>query len=119
MGLDQGQGQLGDLVDELFEAAVFLSPLFDLGQEVHGDVSGVGLGSDLPGQIVAEVLLASGAAAVGIAAGAADGDEASGQDWGMGLELFLAGLEGAADERGVFGYVHRFFAGVFQARVTE
>jgi hypothetical protein len=99
---------LGDLVDELFEAAVFLGPLFDLGEEVHWDVSGVGFGFDLPGEIVAQVLLALGAAAVGIAAGAADGDEAGGQDWGLGLELFLAGLEGAADQGGVLGYLHRF-----------
>ena len=31
MGLDEGQGELGDLVNQLFEAAVFLCPLFDLG----------------------------------------------------------------------------------------
>ena len=102
MGLDQRQGQLGDLADELFDAAVFLSPLFDLGNQIHWDVSGVGFGFDLPGQVVAQVLLASGTAAVGIAASAADGDEAGGQDRAFGLELFLAGLEAAADQGGVF-----------------
>ena len=30
MSLDESQGELGDLVDKLFEAAVFLGPLFDL-----------------------------------------------------------------------------------------
>ena len=86
MGLDEGQGQLGDLMDELFETAVFLSPLFDLGNQIHRDVSSVGFGFDLPGQIVAQVLLASGTAAVGIAACAAEGDEAGGQNRALGLE---------------------------------
>jgi hypothetical protein len=66
----------------------------------------VGLGFDFPGQIVAQVLLAPGAAAAGIAASAADGDEAGGQDRAFGLEWFLAGLEGATDQRGMFGYFH-------------
>jgi hypothetical protein len=108
MGLDQSQGQLGQLADQLFEAAVFLSPLFDLGNQVDGDVSGVGFGFDLPGEIVARVLLASGTTAVGIAASAADGDEAGGQDWALGLKFILAGLEGAADQGGMVGYFHRF-----------
>ena len=82
---------------------MFLGPLSDLGYEIHRDVSGVGFSFDLPGEIVAQVLLASGAAAVGIAAGAADSDEAGRQDWAFGLELFLAGLEGAADQGGVLG----------------
>ena len=47
-------------MDELFEAAVFLSPLFDLGNQIHWNVSGVGFGFDLPGQVVAQVLLAAG-----------------------------------------------------------
>ena len=108
MGLNEGQGELGELVDELFEAAVFLSPLFDLGNQIHRDVNGMGFGFDLPGQVVAQVFLASSAAAVGIAASAADGDEAGGQDRAFGLELLLAGLEEAADQRGVFGCFHTF-----------
>ena len=115
MGLNEGQGELGDLVDELFEAAVFLSPLFDLGNQIHWNVSGVGFGFDLPGQVVAQVLLAAGTAAVGIAASAADGDEAGGQDGAFGLELFLAGLEEAADEGGVFGYFHTFRSASFSS----
>jgi|SRR5882724_1652150 len=114
MGLDQRQGELGDLADELFEAVVFLSPLFDLGKQIHWDVSGMGFGFDFPGQIVAQVFLASGTAAVGIAASAADGDKAGGQDWAFGLELFLAGLEEAADQRGVFGYFHALTRAVFR-----
>ena len=60
MGLDEGQGELGDLADQLFEAAMFLSPLFDLGEQIHRDVSGVGFGFDLPGQIMAQVLCGLG-----------------------------------------------------------
>ena len=103
MRLDQSQGELGDLVDELFEAAMFLGPLFDLGNQIHRDVSGVGFGFDLPAQRVAQVLLASGPAAVGIAASAAQGDEAGGQNRALGLELLLAGLEGTADRGGCLG----------------
>ncbi len=60
VGLDQSQGQLGQFADQLFETAVFLSPLFGLGNEIHRDVSGVGFGLNLPGQIVAQMLFASG-----------------------------------------------------------
>ena len=63
MGLDQGQGQLGDLGDQLFEAAVFLGPLSDLGQQLHRHISGMGFGFDFPGQVMAGMLVASGAAA--------------------------------------------------------
>jgi len=115
MGLNEGQRELGDLVDKLFETAVFLSPLFDLGNQIHRDVNGMGFGFELPGQVVSQVLFASGTAAVGIAASAADGDEAGGQDWAVGLELFLAGLEEAADQGGVFRYFHTFTRAFFQA----
>lgn len=76
MSLDQGQGQLSQFAYQLFEAAVFLSPLFGLGEQIHRDVSGMGFAFDLPSQIVALVLFASRTAAVGIAASTADGDEA-------------------------------------------
>ena len=115
MGPDEGQGQLGDLLNQLFEAAVFLSPLFDLGDEVDRDVSGVGFGFDFPGKIVAQVLLASSTVAVGIAASAAEGDEAGGQDWAFGLEFFLAGLERAADEGWMFRYIHKLPGPFFEA----
>ena len=64
------------------------------------------------------MLLASGAAAVGIAASAADGDEAGGQHWAFGLELLLAGLKEAADQSGVFGDFH-MFAAVCGGRIIE
>jgi hypothetical protein len=106
MGLDESQGQLGDLEGELFEAAVFLSPLFDLGEQVDGDVSGVGFAFDLPRQVVARVLTAAGTAAAGIAAGAARGDQSGGQDRAVGVELFLAGQEEAAQESGMLWNFH-------------
>ncbi|SRR6266540_466157 len=106
MSLDEGQRELGQLAGQLFETAVFLSPLFDLGEQVDRNVSGVGFAFDLPGQIVARVLLATGTTAVGIAAGAADGDKAGGQNWTLGLEFSLAGLKEAADQGGMFGNLH-------------
>ncbi len=114
MGPNERQGQLGDVVDKLFEAAVFLSPLSDLGNQIDWDVSGVGFSFDFPGEIVARVLLAPGTAAVGIAASAVEGDEAGGQDRAMGLQFFLAGLEGAANEGGMFRYGHRFQGAFFR-----
>ena len=66
----------------------------------------MGLGLDFPGEVVAQVLLAPNTAAAGIAASAADGDEAGGQDGALGLEFILAGLEGAADQGGVFECFH-------------
>jgi hypothetical protein len=108
VGLDQGQGELSDLASQLLEAVVFLSPLCDLGNQFEGDVSGVGFGFDLPGEVMTQVLFTLCAAAVGIAASAADGDQACGQDWTFSLELLLAGLEEALDEGGVLGYFHGF-----------
>ena len=69
MGADEGQGQLSDLGDQKFEAAMFLSPLFDLGKQIHRDISGMGFGFDFPGQVMAGVLVTLGATAMGIAAG--------------------------------------------------
>ena len=106
MGLDQGQGELSQFANQLFEAAVFLSPLFSLGNQLHRHVSGVGFGFDLPGQIITQMLLASGTAAVGIAASATKGDEAGGQNGAFGLELSLSGLKEATDQGGVFRNFH-------------
>ena len=66
----------------------------------------MGFGFDFPGQVMAGVLVALGAAAAGIAADAPDGHEAGGQDRALGLELFLAGLKEPADQGGVPGYFH-------------
>ena len=107
MSLDEGQRELGHLARQLFETAVFLSPLFDLGEQVDRNVSGVGFAFDLPGQIVARVLLATSTTAVGIAASAVDGDQAGGQNGALGLEFFLAGLKEAADQGGMLGNLHR------------
>jgi hypothetical protein len=106
MGLDQRQGQLSQLAHQLFETAMFLSPLFDLGKQIHRDVSGLGFGFHFPGEVMAGMLVTLGATAMGIAAEAADGHEAGGENRASGLELFLAGLEEPADQRGMLGYFH-------------
>src|SRR5260370_39599274 len=97
MGWKQWQGQLGDLGYKVFDPAVFLGPLFDLGNQIHRDISGMGLGFELPGDVMAGMLVASGATAVGVAASAADGHKAGGQHGAFGLELFLSGLEEEGD----------------------
>ena len=106
MGLDQGQGQLSDFANKSFEAAVFLSPLLGLGNQIHRNVSGMGFSLHFPGQIMAQVFLPAGAAAIGVAASAADGDETGGQHWAFGLELLLASLQEPADQGGMFRDFH-------------
>ena|SRR5436190_11024204 len=98
---------------------MFLSPLCGLGNQIHRDVSSVGLGLNLPGEIVAQMLFASGTVAVGIATGAADGNEAGRQYGAFGLELFLAGLKEAADQGGVFRNFHMVARAIFTGRITE
>ena len=66
----------------------------------------MGFGIDLPGEVMAGMLVALGAAAAGISADTAEGHEAGGQNRALGLELFLAGLEEPADQGGVLGYFH-------------
>jgi hypothetical protein len=90
-----------------------LSPLFGLGNQIHRDISGVGFGLNFPGEVVTQMLLAAGAAAVGVTAGASDGDEAGGQHRRFGLELFLAGLQETADQGGVFRNFHALNQGDF------
>ena len=85
---------------------MFLGPLFDLGHQIHRDISGMGFAFDFPGEAVAGMLVALGTTAARIAADAADGHEAGGQDGAWGLELTLAGLEEPADQGGVLGYSH-------------
>ena len=63
-------------------------------------------GFDLPGEVMAGVLFAAGAAAAGIAAPAADDDQAGSQQRTLGLELFLTSLKEAADQGGMFRYFH-------------
>ena len=94
-----------------------MSPLFDLGDQVQWDVSGVGFTFDLPGQIMARVLMATGTAAVGIAASPADGDETGGQDGALGVEFLSAGLKEAADEGGMLWNFHRFGMGLLRSEI--
>jgi hypothetical protein len=80
--------------------------LFDLGEEIHRDISGMSFGFDLPGEVMAGVLFASGTAAAWIAAPTADNDQASSQQRTFGLELLLTSLKEAADQGGMFRYFH-------------
>ena len=113
MGLNQRQGQQGQFANQLFETVMFLSPSLGLGKQIHRDVRRAGLGLNLPGEIMTRMLFASGAAAVGIAASAPDGDEAGGQHGAFGLELLLAGPKEAADQGGVFRNFHAVARAVF------
>ena len=52
------------------------------------------------------VFVPLGTAAGGFAAGAVEDDQTGGQDRPVGLELGLAGVERAVDERGMDGDIH-------------
>jgi len=103
----------------LFDAAVFLGPLFDLGEQIHRDISGMSFGFELPGEVMAGVLFASGTVAAGIAASAADGDQTCSQEGTFGLELFLPSLKEAADQGGMFRNFHTHSGAISMAPVTE
>ena len=84
-----------------------MGPLFDLGKQIHRDVSGMGFSFDLPGEVMAGML---GAAREAVAAGSAavlgDGNEAGGEGGSGGGEFLEAGVEHASDEGRAFGDTH-------------
>ncbi len=51
--MNQGQGVTRDLTDELLEEFEVSIPLFDLGDQIQGDVDGMGLGLALVGEVPA------------------------------------------------------------------
>jgi hypothetical protein len=106
MGLDLGQGQVGDVAQEGFEAFVLADPLLDLREQVLGDVNGTGFALYLVGQVMGRVALTGLAAAAGPAAFAAEGYEAGGDERAVELKLVNPGLEVAADESGMLGNLH-------------
>lgn len=78
MGLDLSQSQVGDVLEQRFDAFVFAHPLLDLREQILRDVNGAGFALNLVGQVVAQVGLTGLAVAAGSTAFSAEGDEAGG-----------------------------------------
>ncbi len=106
MGLDLGQGEVGDMAQEGFEAFVLADPLLDLQEQVLGDVNGTGFALYLIGQVMGQVALTGLAVAAGAAAFAAESHQAGGDQRAVKLELPDPGIEVATDEGGMFGNLH-------------
>jgi hypothetical protein len=96
-----------NLLEELFEAAVFGQPCVDLGKEFLGDVDGAGLAVLLEGEVLA---LVKGTAVVATAGEATAtmgvGAERGSQDRRRGGELLEAVSEHAKDACGMVRDAH-------------
>ena len=97
---------MGDFGQETFEPAILELPLLDLGKQRLGHVGAAGFAVFLPGEVVTDVFVALSTVAGRFATGPVNGDEGGGQDRALGLELFLAGAEGALDQGGMGRRVH-------------
>ena len=97
---------MGAFAQQPFEAAVFVLPLLDLGEQGLGDVSAAGFAVFFPGEVMTGVFVPLGTAAGGFAAGAVEEDQTGGQDGTLGLKLGWAGIQGALDECGMGGDIH-------------
>src|SRR2546429_7992413 len=92
MGLDLGQHQLGDVLGELFQAAVFASPYLDFFEQSQRDIDGAGFAFLFRGEVIGGVALALLAMAARATAAPVDEDQAGGQVGRLGVQLFGPGL---------------------------
>ena len=106
MGLNLGQSQVGDVLEQRLDAFVFAHPLLDLRKQLFGDIHRAGFTLCFKGQVMAQVAFTGLAVAAGAAAFSAEGDEAGGHQGAVQFELFDARGQVAADQRGMFGQFH-------------
>ena len=107
MALDLGQGQVGNVAHQGFEAFVFADPLLNLREQILGDINGTGFALYFEGQVIGQVAFTGLAVAAGAAALSLEGDQAGSDERAVGLELLDARQEVAADQGGMFGYLHK------------
>jgi len=107
MAVDEGQGQLRDLLESSLVPLVFVDPRADLLQQILGDIDGACLALLLEGELMADVEWAVlGTVAGGIATAAADGAQAGGQQRAGWVALFEAAVQLSADQGGMLGQTH-------------
>src|SRR5439155_23897412 len=107
MAVNEGQGQLGDLLESPLVTLVLVDPRADLLQQILGDVDGAGLALLLERELMADVERAAfGAVARGIATAAADGGQAGGQQRAGRAAPFDATVQLAAAQGGMLGQTH-------------
>jgi hypothetical protein len=98
MALNQGQGQLGDLLESPLVTLVFFDPRADLLQQILRDVDGACLALLLECELMAGVERAAfGAVTGGIATAATDGSQAGAQQRASRAALFDAAIQLSAD----------------------
>src|SRR5262249_26948730 len=105
--VDQGQGQLGDLLESPLVTLVFVDPRADLRQQLLGDVDGACLALLLEGELMADVQGSTfGAVTGGVATTSADGAQTGGQERASRATVFEATVQLAADQGGMLGQTH-------------
>ena len=107
MALDLGQGQVGNVAHQGLEAFVFADPLLNLREQILGDINGTGFALYFEGQVIGQVAFTGLAVAAGAAALSAEGDQAGSDERAVGFEFLDARQEVAADQGGMFGYLHK------------
>jgi hypothetical protein len=107
VGVDEGQTELMDLVEKLFEAFVLGDPCADLRNEVFGDVNGACLAVLFAGEVLSGVEGPAALAAAGrLAAAVRVRTKGGGEDGLGGRELLEASLQHALDLSGVLRDPH-------------
>ena len=109
VALDQGHGQLADLVDQGLETLGFLHPFSDLLKQVLGHVNGACLAPVPESEMVGLVQRAAVVAgAGGLAAAFVHLHEAGRQDGAGGNELLESPVQHPADQCRVAGDTHEW-----------
>jgi len=81
--------------------------LLNLREQILGDINGTGFALYFEGQVIGQVAFTGLAVAAGAAALSLEGDQAGSDERAVGLELLDARQEVAADQGGMFGYLHK------------
>ena len=94
MALDLGQGQVGNVAHQGFEAFVFADPLLNLREQILGDINGTGFALYFEGQVIGQVAFTGLAVAAGAAALSLEGDQAGSDEEHRAKSIFKdAGAE--------------------------
>src|SRR5208282_1875407 len=103
---DQGQSQLSNLLEQAFEAAMFVDPSPNLLREIDRNIDRARLAAHVVGQLMAMVLLARSAVAARLAAAALERNQTGGQHRFASRHLLDPAFEHPANIGGMAGNAH-------------
>jgi hypothetical protein len=103
---DAGDSQLGYLLAQPSESAMFLDPCVHLLQEFHGHIDGARLALVFVGYVMAGVLMSALAATSGTTALLGDTHQTGHQDRPCCLHLFYPRVALSPNQRGMQGNLH-------------